>query len=174
MNTLIKEEVLNSSKNHIREVGDFICGAEAGALEEYLKSKAFEDAKTNKEKIYLIKDNDNNLIGYYSIRATAINYKINNTNRVKPYVELSSLAVDYRYQRKKYGTAIILMFVFQKVKLIADILGCSGIITFALDDQAKKFYESLGFEEIKLEDKSVLFDSFDEGCIPMVISLNQI
>lgn len=173
MNIELREELLNSKESHIRDVGGFSCGAETESLEEYIKSKAFEETRNNKEKVYLVK-NDSEIVGYYSLKASAINYIFNGINDVRPILELSEFAIDIKYQRQKYGTFIMLNLVFDKIIRISNIIGCQGIITFALGKNAIRFYESIGFEKIDLTDKDVLIDNFSMNCTPMVISIDTI
>lgn len=174
MDISLKEEILGSKEKHIREVGDFCCGVEKEALEIYLKSNAFKESKNHKQVVYLIKDSNNHIIGYYSLRANAISYLIDSRNDVKPFIELSEFAINYEYQRKGYGTYIMLRFVFDKIKQIASIVGCQGIMTFALDKIATSFYESLGFETVEKSQSIILPDQFSEGCTLMTISIDTI
>lgn len=168
------EEKLNSRKSHVREVGDFSCGAQTESLDEYIKGNAFNEIKEYKEKVYLVKDEKNNIVGYYSLKSSAINYIISGRNNVKPFVELSEFAIDINFQRKGYGTAIMLGYVFEKIKQISDIIGCQGIITFALNKEAIKFYESLGYQKVDKEVVEVWIDNYVEGCTPMLISIDTI
>lgn len=168
------EEILNSKNSHIREVGDFCCGAQTESLDEYIKGNAFNEIRDNKEKIYLIKDDKNNIVEYYSLKASAINYIVSGKNNVKPFIELSEFAIDVNYQRKDYGTAIMLGYVFEKIKKISEIIGCQGVITFALNENAIKFYESLGYQKVDKEVIDLWIDNYVQGCTPMLISIDTI
>lgn len=170
----LKEEILGSKEEHIREVEDFYCGPEQGALEDYIKGNAFRENREHKQTVYLIKDSDNNIIGYYSLKANAINYNIDNRNDVKPFIELSEFAINYRYQRKRYGTYIMLNFVFNKIKQIINIIGCQGILVFALDNTAISFYKSLGFEKVDSKEIITFQDDFSIDCTLMMISIDTI
>ena len=174
MNTNLREEALGSKQEHLREVEYFYCGPEQEALEQYLKGEAFKENREHKQKVYLIKDDKNNIIGYYSLKANAINFNYEKQNDVRPYVELSEFAINHEYQRKGYGTYIMLKNVFNKIKEVVKIIGCQGIITFALDNKAISFYKSVGFEIVDESDKIILQDSFSEGCTLMGISIELI
>lgn len=170
----LKEEVLGSKEEHLREVEEFYCGPEQEALAEYLKNNAFKETKDHKQVVYLIKDLDNNIIGYYSLKANAINYSFNKHNDVKPFIELSEFAINHKYLRKGYGTYIMINFVFKKILQAVQLIGCQGMMTFALDNIAISFYEYVGFEKVDESDKLFLQDSFSEGCTLMAISTETI
>lgn len=174
MGTILHEEKLERNEKYLREVGDFCCGPEQDTLETYLKGKIFDDIKENKQVAYLIKDENNNIIGYYSLKANAINYVYEKKKEVKPFIELSEFAINFGYQRQGYGTAIMLNYIFKRIEEISSIVGCQGIMLFALDKGAQTFYEKLGFEATIVDDIITLQDSYSKGCILMIISLDTI
>ena len=174
MDIILHEEKLERNEKYLREVEDFYCGPEQDTLEIYLKGKVFDDIKENKQITYLIKDEDNHIIGYYSLKANAINYVYENKKEVNPFIELSEFAINFNYQRKGYGTAVMLNYIFKKIETISSIIGCQGIMLFALDENAQAFYNKLGFESTIADDIITLQDSFSKGCKLMVISLETI
>lgn len=175
MSIELREEKLNSNPNHIREVTDFECSLEDEALVEYLKNNAFSENKESKTRTYLIKNNENIIIGYYSLRTYAISIDVDGFNRIKPLIELSEFAIDWHYQRNGYGTAIMINYVFDKLFEISEIIGCEGIITFAKDAKAISFYKKLGFEELDLEEEMIMpRDAFSDGCTPMLVATESI
>lgn len=175
MSLEIKEEKLLTNSNHIREVSDFECDVEDEALVEYIKGDAFRENKEYISRTYLIKNSKNEIIGYYSLKTSAISFNINGINKVTPLIELSEFAVDKKYQRKGFGTAIMINYIYKKLIDISDVIGCSGIITFAKDNKAISFYKKLGFDEINIgEDKIIMYDNFSIGCKPMIISTETI
>lgn len=175
MNLVIREEKLLSNPNHIREVSDFECDVEDEALVEYIKGDAFKENRLYVTRTYLIKNFENKIIGYYSLKTSAISFNINGINKVIPLLELSEFAIDTKYQRKGFGTAIMIDYIYKKLVDISNLIGCSGIITFAKDNKALSFYKKLGFDELNIgEDGMIMCDNYSIGCKPMIISTETI
>lgn len=171
---MLIEEILINDTNNLRLVSEFYCGAESESLSIYLQSKAFSDCIENSNKVYVVKDEKNNIVGYYSLKTSALQEKIKGKNNVIPLVELSEFAIDYRYQRKHYGKIIVENYIFEKLIRLKELVGFKGLIVYSKSFDSNKFYYSLGFNEIKSNNINLFFDDFSEGCIPMYISLKNI
>jgi ribosomal protein S18 acetylase RimI-like enzyme len=69
-----------------------------------------------------------------------------------PVILLGQLAVDVGYQKRGIGKSL-LRFAFEATVRFSSDIGCFGLLTHPLNDQARAFYSRLGFEELPLDPK---------------------
>lgn len=121
---------------------EYDCGIHA--LNVFIIKNAFAS------KTYLLKKNEN-ICGFYSISATVIEQNqvdIRWPKHPLPAVLLGRLAVDLKFQHQGLG-AILFADACKKTLLIAETIGCVGLITEAKDKNAIKFYTKFGMSPFK-------------------------
>lgn len=102
------------------------------------------------------------VIGYYSIASASL-ATADALDRIRagsgrapiPSVILARLAVDSKWQGQGLGAAL----VFDAVKRIARLqneLGIRAIVVQAIDEDAKSFYEKLGFKSAKFNPRLMM------------------
>ncbi|MDR2213378.1 MAG: GNAT family N-acetyltransferase, partial [Pseudomonadales bacterium] len=77
-----------------------------------------------------------------------------------PVVVLGRLAVDRSYQSQGIGRALV-QDASQRVIQAAGILGIRGLIVHALSNEAKAFYERIGFEPSPLDPMTLMITLAD-------------
>lgn len=136
---------------HNRE--NFDCGNES--LNNFLKKLANTNSKVRMNKTYVLTEkNSSEIIGYYSIAATAINFdaiisedkKRLPMYQVYPASLIARLAIDKKYQGKKLGGLLIKDIVL-RTDLLSHEMGMAFVMVEAIDDKAINFYKHFGFKE---------------------------
>lgn len=92
------------------------------------------------------------VIGYYSISSGSL-ATTDALDRIRqgagsypvPIVVIARLAVDSRWQGQHLG-AFLVFDAVKRIKRLQEELGIRAIVVQAIDDQAKSFYEHLGFK----------------------------
>ncbi len=127
----------------------FDCGCKQ--LNNYLQKRASQDRKKDTSRTYVLIDDNQKVIGFYSICATSISANnLSPTIKKKlnysfvPAILLGQLAVDVNFHGNGYGVDL-LMDAFKTCVQISEILGAAIIIVDAINDAAKSFYEKFGF-----------------------------
>jgi predicted N-acetyltransferase YhbS len=72
-----------------------------------------------------------------------------------PVIVLGRLAVDCSMQGKGIGRALIRDACLRMIQA-ADVIGIRGMLVHALSDDAKRFYESAGFETSPLDPMTLM------------------
>lgn len=169
-NNLIKlrEERLDSKDIHICSVDDFCCG-KMDILDQYIQGEAFQHNREGDGNTFLLLLNDTDIIiGYYTLRASSL--KID--SELWPVIELSRFAIHQDYQRKHLGTLIMYTFIYYKILLISKLAGVKGILVFS-DEDAIKFYKSVGFCEFGNQKTIILEDGFRDKCQSMILKIDE-
>lgn len=146
---------------HFLPIGDFQCGIEDKPMETFLKCEAMECDEVGEGNTFLVIDENNSIIGYYTIKCNAMQFQVENMDKVYPAVEISRLAVDYRYERKGFGSAIfnhILEIIYDLKKEI----GIKYLMLFSVPS-AIGFYKKFGFLEFP-SDITILPSWEVDGC----------
>ena len=119
------------------------------SLDEWLKNRALANQIHGGSRTYVL-CNRNHVIGYYALAVGSVlqedthgRFRRNMPNLI-PIVVLGRLAIDYAWQKRGLGRALV-QDVILRINRAADIIGVRGILVHALSDQAKSFYESVGF-----------------------------
>lgn len=137
----------NIQDKHIVE--NFTSGVEV--LDCWLKQKARKNDKIGASRTYVV-CSEGIVIGYYCLSAGAIDHSIavrkatRNMPNPIPVVVLGRLAVDKNWQRLGIGKGM-LKDALQRTLNAAEITGIKALVVHAKSEEAKKFYESLGFSE---------------------------
>ncbi len=130
-----------------------VSGFESGSapLDRYISLYALQSQRANVAQTYVAL-NDNRVIGYYSLVVGEIVYDDAPERLVKgtprhpvPIILLARLAVDQSWQGRGLGAALVVDAV-RRVLQASEIVGVRAMAVHAKDEQAKHFYEHLGFE----------------------------
>lgn len=126
----------------------FDCGVPA--LNHYLQRQISQDCKRRLAYGYLALDDDDCIMGYYTLSAYAIpfdeisvelNKKLPFYNPL-PAILMGRLAVDCRYRGQKVGSRL-LVSALNHIKSLQ--IGCLVLVVEAKDDTAIAFYRHFGF-----------------------------
>lgn len=141
----------------------FSCGIES--LDNWLKRRALKNQIQGASRSYVVCDGDQ-VVAYYALASSAVT-SIEATGRLRrnmpdpiPVVVLGRLAVDSRLQGKGLGRAL-LRDAGLRVLQAAEAIGIRGMTVQALSDEAKVFYEHLGFESSPLDPKLLMITLVD-------------
>lgn len=142
-------ETLNN--DHV--VTDFSCGIVS--LDHWLKQKALANQASGATRTFVVCI-DNQVVGYYALASGAIGvksalgkFRCNMSNPI-PVVILARLAIDISHQGQGLGRALF-RDAARRVVQAAETMGIRGIIVHTIDDQARDFYLTLGFNVSPLE-----------------------
>ena len=137
---------------HVLDV--FSCGKPE--LDDWLMKKALKNHKRNNTRVYVVCDDNNKVIGYYAIamgsvqRESALSSLKRNSPNPIPMVVLARLAVDEGYKGRGIGVGLLKDCVLRSVHAM-NVVGGTGILVHALDDEAKAFYKRFGFNESPID-----------------------
>lgn len=130
------------------------------SLDAWLKRRASKNQITGASKTFVACDG-RRVIAYYSLASSAIavnaapgRFRRNMPDPI-PVVVLGRLAIDQSLQGKGLGRALVRDAAY-RVMQAADIIGIRGLITHALSEQAKLFYERVGFSPSPLDPMTLM------------------
>jgi GNAT superfamily N-acetyltransferase len=131
----------------------FACGTQG--LDDWLKRRALRNQVQGASRTYVVAD-DVRVMAYYALASGAVALS-EATGRLRrnmpdpiPVVILGRLAVDSHLQGKGVGRALI-RDAGMRVMQSAEVIGIRGMMVQALSDEAKVFYERVGFEPSPLD-----------------------
>ena len=136
-------------KKHGRDAFD--CGIDA--LNDYLKVQASQDMKKNVSVTYvLITENDNRVLGYYSLSSMGImpgelpEAIVKKLPRypVLPGILIGRLARDIQLRGKELGQ-YLLVDALKRSFDISTQLGSVAVVVNVKNNKASEFYQSFGF-----------------------------
>ena len=145
-------------KNHNRK--NFSCGIDE--LDNYLKQYANQDIKKRLAVCYVIADQANEVIGYYTLSTNSIDLSDIPEDLAKslkyveiPVIIIGRLAVHQDYQGNKIGQ-ILLIDALKRIVEISALVGNHAVIVDPINDIATKFYAKLGFVPLKTSNRMFL------------------
>lgn len=165
MNTL----VLNESCSQL--IAAFDCGDEG--LNNYLKEKALEDQKKNEATTTLVVRKYRSqlcLLGYYTLKNTALLFKPDHTLRGFPAIEIMYLAVQRDVQRRGIGTRILQRIIYQAFEL-SRTFSAITVIVLSSKKCAADFYRKNHFRELG-EYLDMLYDPCREDTTSLFLNLS--
>ena len=133
----------------------FDCGELS--LNHYLQNvMRGHDSKGITKSFILLDEIQSHFMGYYSLTHCSFNLgqvsldvlkqlELKNAKFDVPALRLSRLAIDLKYQSKGYGRLLIAE-IYQRALLSKANAGCVFIVVDALNESARAFYLSYGFE----------------------------
>lgn len=145
-------------KNHNRK--NFSCGIDE--LDNYLKQYANQDIKKRLAVCYVIADQNNDVIGYYTLSSNSIDLSDIPEDLAKslryaeiPVVIIGRLAIHQDYQGNKLGQSL-LIDALKRIVEISALVGNHAVIVDPINDTATKFYSKLGFIPLKASKRMFL------------------
>ncbi len=142
---------------------EFSCGTES--LDTWLKRRALKNQVQGASRTYVVCQGDQ-VIAYYAIASGAVMCN-DATGRLRrnmpdpiPVVVLGRLAVDSRLHGQGFGRALVRDAAL-RVLQAADVIGIRGMTVQALTDEAKVFYEHIGFEPSPIDPRLLMITLSD-------------
>lgn len=141
----------------------FACGTES--LDIWLKRRALKNQMQGASRTYVVCDG-HQVVAYYAL-ASGVVACHEATGRLRrnmpdpiPVVMLGRLAVDLNMHGQGFGRALV-RDAGMRVQQAADIIGIRGMTVQALTNEAKVFYEHLGFEPSGLDPRLLMISLAD-------------
>lgn len=113
-------------------------------------------------KIFVMSVKGNKFVGYVAISLTSVEKKKLKAPKSRgiydrPAILIGQLIIDKRHHGKGYGTTAI-KFVVSIIRILSKYLPCRLLFVDAIDDQAIKFYKSLGFKQLVDDENTLVLD----------------
>lgn len=129
-------------------------------MNKWLKQRAFKNESEGGTRTYVVCQG-HKVVAYYSLANGCIAHtsapgkiKRNMPDPI-PVMVLARLAVDLNHQGQGIGTSLIQDAAKRTLKA-SEIAGIRAIVAHALNDQAKAFYESCGFQPSPIKPLTVM------------------
>jgi GNAT superfamily N-acetyltransferase len=140
------------------ELNDFFCGVDS--LDDWLKRRARANQVSGASRSFVVADN-HKVVGYYALASGAIaaassvgRFRRNMPDPI-PVAILGRLAIDRSQQGRGLGRALFRDCAL-RVAHAADTIGIRGVVVHAISDQAKAFYQELGFDRSPAEPMTLM------------------
>ena len=153
----MKLTALQSLSAH-HQVDAFSSGSEG--LDLWLKKRALKNETTGASRTFVACEGGK-VLAYYSLASSGVvsdaapgRFRRNMPDPI-PVVLLGRLAVDRSCQGRWLGRALVRDAGLRVIQA-ADLIGVRGMIVHALSDDAKAFYEAVGFEASPLDPMTLL------------------
>lgn len=119
------------------------------SLDDWLKKRARANQAGGASRTYVVTNGDD-IAAYYSLASGSVS-AVEAPGRVRrnmpdpvPVVVLGRLAVDRRFQGKGLGRALV-RDAAKRVLSAGEMIGIRALLVHAVSEEAKAFYEALGF-----------------------------
>jgi ribosomal protein S18 acetylase RimI-like enzyme len=147
-------------KTHNRKA--FEC--EEQQLTDYIKKQVSQDIKKKLAVCFVAIDNDNNVIGYYTLSSESLGreqipdkyLKIIPQNYHVPVILLGRLARNITAKGTGLGEHLLLDALFRAFTLSEKSIGAMAVIVDPVNQFAIKFYKKYGFEQLPDSEKMFL------------------
>jgi ribosomal protein S18 acetylase RimI-like enzyme len=153
-------EIFILDKTHNRKA--FEC--EEQQLTDYIKKQVSQDIKKKLAVCFVAIDNDNNVIGYYTLSSESLGreqipdkyLKIIPQNYHVPVILLGRLARNITAKGTGLGEHLLLDALFRAFTLSEKSIGAMAVIVDPVNQFAIKFYKKYGFEQLPDSEKMFL------------------
>jgi predicted GNAT family N-acyltransferase len=153
-------EIFILDKTHNRNA--FEC--EEQQLTDYIKKQVSQDIKKRLAVCFLAIDNDNNVIGYYTLSSESLGreqipdkyLKKVPQNYNAPVILLGRLARNITAKGTGLGEHLLLDALFRAFTLSEESIGAMAVIVDPMNQFAIKFYKKYGFEQLPDSEKMFL------------------
>ena len=153
-------EIFILDKTHNRNA--FEC--EEQQLTDYIKKQVSQDIKKRLAVCFVAIDNDNNVIGYYTLSSESLGreqipdkyLKKVPQNYNAPVILLGRLARNITAKGIGLGEHLLLDALFRAFTLSEESIGAMAVIVDPMNQFAIKFYEKYGFEQLPDSEKMFL------------------
>ena len=139
------------TEHHVTD--GFSCGVDN--LDQWLKRRGLKNQFQGASRTYVVCD-EARVVAYYALASGAVTttqatgrFRRNMPDPI-PVVVLGRLAVDQSLHGKGLGRSLV-QDAGMRVIQAADAIGIRGLTVHALTDEAKAFYEKVGFESSPLD-----------------------
>lgn len=139
------------TEHHVTE--GFTCGVDS--LDQWLKRRSLKNQIQGASRTYVVCD-ERRVVAYYALSSGAVactdatgRFRRNMPDPI-PVVVLGRLAVDHSLHGRGFGRSLV-RDAGMRVIQAADAIGIRGMTVHALSDEAKSFYEKVGFESSHLD-----------------------
>lgn len=147
-------------KTHNRK--SFEC--EETALTDYIQKQVSQDMKNRLAICFVAADNDNNVIGYYTLTSESLGRELIPEKYLKkvprnynaPVILLGRLARDLKQKGTGLGEHLLLDALFRAFTLSEESIGAMAVVFDPINQYAVKFYEKYGFEQLPDSEKMFL------------------
>ena len=155
-------ELLNSA----HKKSEFECGTPM--LDNYLHTQAKQDVKRRLSVCFILADEANTVIGYYTLSNASIQREHLSENIIKklpssyqslPVTLLGRLAVDKKHKGKGHGESLLMDALKRCFEISRSSIGSMAVIVDPIDENAQIFYLKYGF--IQLPDSGKMFLPMD-------------
>jgi GNAT superfamily N-acetyltransferase len=144
--------------NEGHDLSEFDCGVES--LNEWLKRRALRNQVSGASRTFVV-CNGSEVAAYYAlaagtvmVNATAGRLRRNMPDPI-PVVLLGRLAVGLAYQKAGLGRAM-LRDAGLRITQAAESIGIRGIVVHAISQEARAFYERIGFDPSPLDSMTLM------------------
>ncbi|MFT4148638.1 MAG: GNAT family N-acetyltransferase [Paracoccaceae bacterium] len=125
------------------------------SLDQWLRRRAMRNQITGASRTFVACE-DLRVVAFYALASSAImadaapgRFRRNMPDLI-PVVVLGRLAIDRSLQGRGFGRALV-RDAGRRVVQAADAIGIRGLLVHALSDDARAFYEKVGFEPSPLD-----------------------
>ena len=140
------------------DTGAFNCGVES--LDHWLRQRALKNQATGASRTFVV-CSGKRVLAYYALASSAVTTQVA-TGRLRrnmpdpiPVVVLGRLAIDRSLHGCGVGRALV-RDACLRVLTAADVIWIRGMIVHALSDNARAFYEHVGFESSPLDPMTLM------------------
>ena len=133
-------------------------------LNNYLKLQASKESKSGLAKVYVLTNDSNEVIGYYSLSSSELPKdsipiellkKLPDSYSGYPAILLGRLAVTKNETGKGIGGELVVDAIHRCI-FHADSIGTSAIIVDPIDSEACRFYEKYMFKKLPDSNRMIL------------------
>lgn len=149
--------------NRQHETADFDSGVTS--LDIWLKQRALKNQASGASRTFVACKGPR-VLAWYALASSAVTTSAapgrfrRNMPEPIPVVVLGRLAIDRSLQGKGIGRALVRDAALRVVQA-ADIIGIRGLLVHALSDDAKAFYERVGFKPSPLDPMTLMITLTD-------------
>lgn len=147
-------------KTHNRKA--FEC--EEPQLTHYIQRQVSQDIKKKLAICFVATDNNNNVIGYYTLSSESLGREQIPDKYIKkvpqnynaPVILLGRLARDITAKGTGLGEYLLLDVLFRAFTLSEESIGAMAVVVDPINEFAVKFYNKYGFEQLPDSEKMLL------------------
>ena len=137
-------------------IDGFSCGAEV--VDGWLARHARHAFKRGTAVVYVTYDDSGRLAGFYTLSAHSVDrgavagWLARNAPDQVPTILLGMLGVSLEHRGEGLGRQLLLD-AYHRARASAEAIGAKALVVDPLDDAARGFYESCGFERVPGSDQ---------------------
>ena len=128
----------------------FDCGKES--LNNYIQRNATKDVKSGACTCFIIKNDNQEVIGYYTLSTESIpiedappEFQKKIKYQYVPVILLGRLAIDKNHFGKGFGKLLLVNSLKRSLGVAKNHVGAVAVIVDPIDEEAKQYYSKYGF-----------------------------